>query len=75
MDAAAHARHLPPMPTLHLEDEELRDAAQAARLASVETEIEADKQVSATARAMYDSAARRYRELADKFERARVRRG
>jgi hypothetical protein len=75
MDAAGDARHLRAMPTLDLEDEELRDAAKAAWLASVEAEKEAECQSNAKIRAMFDNAARRYRELAEKFERARVRRG
>jgi hypothetical protein len=62
------------MPTLDLEDEELRDAAKAAWLASLEAEKDAETQSNAKVRAMFDNAARRYRELAEKFERARVRR-
>jgi hypothetical protein len=60
------------MRTLTLEDDELRDAAQAARVASVQAEQDAEKQTSPTVRAMFDYTARRFLELAEKFERARA---
>jgi hypothetical protein len=63
-----------PMRAVHFEDDELRDAAEAARVACVHAEHEAEKQSNAKVRAMWDSAARRYRELAERFERARLRR-
>lgn len=61
------------MRAVYLEDEDLRDAAQAARLASEQAEKDAEKQTNPRVRAMYDNAARRYRELAEQFERARMR--
>jgi hypothetical protein len=59
------------MGTLKLEDDELRDAAQAARVASIQAEKDAEKQTSPSVRAMFDYSARRFLELAIKFERAR----
>lgn len=59
------------MPSLHMCDDELQDAAQAARVASVQAEKDAEKQSSPKIRGMFENAARRYRELADIFERAR----
>jgi hypothetical protein len=61
------------MNALNLTDDELQDAAQAARIASVQAENDAEKQSSPRVRAMFESSARRWRELADKFERARMR--
>jgi regulator of replication initiation timing len=72
MDAAKRSRQIPRMRTLQLEDDELRDAAQAARLACQQAEKDAEKQTNPRVRAMYDNAARRYRELAQRFERARM---
>lgn len=60
------------MRVLKLEDDELKDAAEAARVASIQAEKEADRQSSPSVRAMFDSTARRYRELAERFERARA---
>lgn len=59
------------MNPLHLTDDELQDAAQAARIASVQAETDSEKQSSPRVKAMFDSSARRWRELAEKFERAR----
>ena len=73
MDEAERSRQIPRMRTLQLEDDELRDAAQAARLACQQAEKDADKHTNPRVRAMYDNAARRYRELAERFERARMR--
>jgi hypothetical protein len=61
------------MNPLNLTDDELQDAAQAARIASVQAETDADKQSSPRVRSMFENSARRWRELADKFERARMR--
>ena len=61
------------MNSLNLTDDELQDAAQAARIASVQAETDADKQSNTRIRSMFESSARRWRELADKFERARMR--
>jgi hypothetical protein len=63
------------MTPLNLTDDELLDAAQAARIASVQAETDAEKQSSPRVKSMFDSSARRWRELADKFERARLRAG
>lgn len=60
------------MPPLNLTDDELLDAAQAARLASAQADLEAEKHVNPRVRSMHDSCARRWRELAEKFERARA---
>jgi hypothetical protein len=63
------------MNPLNLTDDELQDAAQAARIASVQAETDAEKQSSPRVKSMFDSSARRWRELAEKFERARIRSG
>ena len=63
------------MTPLNLTDDELQDAAQAARIACVQAENDSDKQSSPRVKAMFDSSARRWRELAEKFERARLRGG
>jgi len=47
------------MGTLHFEDVELQDAAQAARAAAVRADADAEKQSNPTIRAMFDSEARR----------------
>jgi hypothetical protein len=60
------------MTPLDLSDDELQDAAQAARIASVQAENDSEKQSSPRVKAMFDSSARRWRELAEKFERARL---
>jgi hypothetical protein len=73
MDGGKIRRHLYAMPPINLTDDELQDAAQAARVASVQSEQDADKQSSPKVRAMFEYSARRFKELADKFERARVR--
>jgi hypothetical protein len=57
---------------LNLTDDELQDAAQAARLASVQAEKDADRQSNPSIKSLLDGSARRWRELAAKFERARV---
>ena len=61
------------MTALNLTDDELQDAAQAARLASVQAEKDADRQSNPSIKSLLDGSARRWRELAAKFERARVR--
>jgi len=60
------------MNPLQLTDDELQDAAQAARIACVQAEKDAEKQSNPTIRGMFDNSARRWRELATKFERART---
>jgi hypothetical protein len=59
------------MTSLHLTDDELQDAAQAARIASEQAEKDAERHTNPTLRSMFDGTARRWRELANKFERAR----
>jgi hypothetical protein len=61
------------MSTLNFTDDELQDAAEAARLASAQADKEAEKQHSPRLKAMLDGNARRFAELAKKFERARAR--
>lgn len=63
------------MNPLNLTDDELQDAAQAARIACVQAETDSEKQSSPRVKSMFDSSARRWRELAEKFERARLRSG
>ncbi|HET7810638.1 MAG TPA: hypothetical protein VFL16_08680 [Steroidobacteraceae bacterium] len=62
------------MKTLELSDDELQDAAQAARIASVQAEKDSDRQSNPQVKALFDGSARRWRELANKFERARLAR-
>jgi hypothetical protein len=61
------------MSSLKLDDDDLRDAAQAARLASVQAERDAAQQTNPGVRATFDGTARRFRELAARFEQARQR--
>jgi len=60
------------MPSLNLTDEELQDAAQAARIAAVQAEADANRQTNPAIKATFARCARRWRELANKFDRARV---
>jgi hypothetical protein len=68
-----HAAKFRVMTPLNLTEDELQDAAQAARIACVQAENDSEKQSSPRVKAMFDSSARRWRELAEKFERARIR--
>jgi hypothetical protein len=63
------------MPQINLAPDELQDAAQAARIAAAQAEADAEKQSSPSIRAMFDNSARRFRELAARFERARINGG
>jgi hypothetical protein len=63
------------MKTLNLTDDELQDAVQAARIASVQAEKDSERQSNPQVKGMFDSSARRWRELAAKFEKARLRAG
>ena len=72
-DARRPSAKFSPMRTIQLEDDELRDAAQAARVAAVQAEKDAEKQSNNSVRAMFDYTARRFQELAIKFERARTK--
>ena len=60
------------MPHIDLAPDELQDAAQAARVAANQAEADAEKQSSPSIRAMFDNSARRFRELAARFERVRI---
>lgn len=71
MDGHRSSRQISRMNTLQFTDDELLDAAEAARLASQQADKDAEKQSSPRIRAMFDSSARRFAELARKFERAR----
>jgi hypothetical protein len=73
MDVTARRRQsFPTMKTLNLTDDELQDAVQAARIASVQAEKDAERQSNPQVKGMFDSSARRWRELAAKFEKARL---
>ena len=61
------------MNPLELTDDELLDAAEAARIACAQADKEAEKHINPTIRSMFDGSARRWRELARKFEAARAR--
>jgi hypothetical protein len=71
MDERKSSRQISHMSTLDFTDDELQDAAEAARLASEQADKEAERQSSPRIKAMFDGSARRFRELANKFERAR----
>jgi hypothetical protein len=61
------------MTPLDFTDDELQDAAQAARIACEQAEKDAERHTNPAIRSMFDGTARRWRELAEKFERARLR--
>lgn len=61
------------MTPLNFTDDELQDAAEAARIASLQAEKDAERHTNPTLKSMFDGTARRWRELAAKFERARMR--
>jgi hypothetical protein len=72
MDALFGSRqNFSAMTPLNLTDDELQDAAEAARIASEQAKKDAERHTNPAIRSMYDGTARRWRELADKFERAR----
>jgi hypothetical protein len=72
MDGICKARqNFYAMTPIHLTDDELQDAAEAARIASQQAAKDAERHSSPTVKSMFDGTARRWRELADKFERAR----
>lgn len=60
------------MSAIQLTDDELQDAAQAARVASALAEKDAEKQSSPKVRGLFENSARRFLELSEKFERART---
>lgn len=59
------------MPTLDLSDNELQNAAQAARVARQQATDDASKQSNPSVRSIFETTARRFAELAAKFEQAR----
>lgn len=59
------------MTTVNLSVDELRDAAQAAQLAAAQADKDAERQSNPSIKGAFDGSARRWRELARKFERAR----
>src|SRR5690349_2007842 len=60
MDVAADARQIPRMIHLDFTDDELQDAAQAARVASVQADKDAERQSNPRIKAMFDGTARRF---------------
>ncbi len=60
------------MPALDLTDDELAAAAMAARGAAALARKDAERQTTLSTRAAFEDSERRYRNLAEKFERARV---
>lgn len=60
------------MSTQALTDTELQAAAQACRIAAVQADQDAAKQSSPSVRATFEASAKRFRELAEKLERARI---
>jgi hypothetical protein len=71
MDGRNIARQISRMIHLDFTDDELQDAAQAARVASVQADKDAERQSNPRIKAMFDGTSRRFAELAAKFERAR----
>jgi hypothetical protein len=59
------------MPLIDLSDDELRDAAQAARLAAAQAQKDAAAQPNPRISATFGADAERYARLAEKLERAR----
>jgi len=60
------------MPLVELSDGELATGAMAARGAAALAEKDAAAQTSPSLRATFEESQQRYRDLADKFERARL---
>lgn len=56
------------------EDEDLRDSAMACRVAMAQAEKDRDAQCSPSVRASLQRSIDRYRDLAERYERARVKR-
>jgi hypothetical protein len=61
----------PPVPTLELTDDELRDAAQAARIAAAQAQKDAAAQPNPRISAAFSESAESYGQLAEKCEAAR----
>jgi hypothetical protein len=59
------------MPLIELSEQELRDAAQAARLAAHRAQQDAAAQLNPRISATFAADAERYARLAEKFEQAR----
>ena len=59
------------MPLLELSDNELAAAAMAARGAAALAKNDAERQTTLSIRTAFEDSERRYRNLAEKFERAR----
>src|SRR5262245_11921604 len=66
-----HAGIVRTMPALNRSDDELQNAAQAARIASVQADQDAGRQTNPNIKAGFETTARKSRELAARFERAR----
>ena len=60
------------MPLIDLTDAELAAAAMAARGAAALAKKDAERQTTLSTRAAFEDSERRYRNLAEKFERARL---
>ena len=73
MDAGGARDYDPPMPTLELTDDELRDAAQPARLAARRAFRDSEIQPCKAIRDRLASEAERCWRLAQRFEDARPR--
>jgi hypothetical protein len=58
------------MPTVDLTDEELRDAAMAARFASIQAQRDNDAQPNPRISQAYAASTARYTALGERFERA-----
>jgi hypothetical protein len=69
--ARATGLRFPLVPLIELSDEELKDAAQAARMAAHRAQQDAAAQPNPRIRTTFADDAKRYAQLAEKFERAR----
>jgi hypothetical protein len=62
------------MPTIELTDDELRDSAQALRIATRQAQRDADAQQNPRVQQLFIDGARRYAALSERFETAREER-
>jgi hypothetical protein len=74
MDGSADCSYAARMPLLDLTDAELRDAAQAARLAAHRAQQDAAAQPNPRISAAFAADAERYTALGERFEAARAKR-
>jgi hypothetical protein len=71
---AARAFYILPMPTIELTDDELRDSAQALRIAVRQAQSDADAQANPRLQQIFMDGVQRYTALSERFEAAREKR-